>query len=362
MKLSRPFLVAISASALTVACGSGTPEPSGPGAPPSASVARPAPPPPPASSSALVAPPPPELTPEEKKKAEDAKQLVADRAKQEADVKAELARWTPEMHTEAKALAEKAYPSLKAALDAVLKSKHRKPEHAARDKDRHPKETLAFFGLKPTMTVIEIGPGEGWYTELLAPIVAAKGKLFVTSGDPKGSIELRPTLYAQRTEQFLAKAPELYGKVDRLFMESTKPALGMEGKADLVLVSRAMHGWVQNKLTAAWLKEVHTALKAGGVLAVEAHRAKGDGDVEELAKKGYLPEAWVIKEIEAAGFKLAEKSEINANPKDTKDYEPGVWALPPTLRLGDKDKDKYLAIGESDRMTLRFVKLAPKKK
>lgn len=357
----RAFPLALVALPLAVACGSQTPEPSAP--PPAASSHAAAPVSPPVASASTATPaPPPEPTPEEKKKAEDAKQLVADWAKLDADSKAELARWTPELHAEAKALADKRWATLRQALDAVVKGKHRKPEHAARDKDRHPKETLEFFGLRPEMTVIEISPGEGWYTELLAPTLAARGKLIVTSGDPKASVELRPTLYAQRTARFLEKAPDVYGKVDRLFMEAQKPSLGGGERVDFVLVSRAMHGWVQNKLVAAWLAEISAALKPGGVLAVEAHRAKGDGNVEELAKKGYLPEAWVIKEIEAAGFKLAAKSEVNANPKDTKDYEPGVWALPPTLRLGDKDRDKYLAIGESDRMTLRFVKPAKKKK
>ncbi len=340
---------------LVVACGAEAPTPSTPA--PVASA--PATPPPPASASAAPATPP-APTAEELKKAEEAKQLAADWEKFDADSKAELARFTPEVRAEAKALAERRWPSTKQALDAVVKGKHRRPAHVARDKDRHPKETLEFFGLKPEMTVIEIGPGEGWYTELLAPTLATRGKLWVTSGDPKGSRDARPTLYAQRIDAFLTKSPEAYGKVERLYMEAQKPALGGGERADLVLVSRSMHGWVQHKLVGAWLTEIMAALKPGGVLAVEAHRAKGDGDVNELAKKGYLPEAWVIKELEAAGFKLAAKSEINANPRDTKDYEPGVWALPPTLRLGDKDRDKYLAIGESDRMTLRFVKPAKK--
>ncbi len=353
MKPRTPL--ALTALALTAACGASTPEPTS--APPAASTHAPVvSAAPPASSSAA----PPEPTPEEKKKAEEARQLSADFEKLEVDSKAELARWTPELRAEAKALADKRWGAVDAALDAVIKGKHRVPGHAARDKDRHPKETLKFFGLRPDMVVIEVGPGEGWYTELLAPVLAARGKLLVTSGDPKGSTELRPTLYAQRIDRFLTKAPEAYGKVERIYM-GDKPALGGGERADLVLVARAMHGWAQRKLVEAWLAEVKGALKPGGVLAIEAHRAKGDGDIEALAKKGYLPEAWVIQQVEAAGFKLAAKSEINANPRDTKDYEPGVWALPPTLRLGDKDRDKYVAIGESDRMTLRFVKPAKKK-
>ena len=136
------------------------------------------------------------------------------------------------------------------------------------------------------------------------------------------------------------------------------PKLPQEGTVDMVLLFRELHGMVQNGKMDAWLAEVQKALKPNGVLGVEQHRAKPDTVPEESAKKGYLPEKWVIEKIEAAGFKLAGKSEINANAKDTKDYADGVWTLPPSFRLGDKDKDKYAAIGESDRMTLKFTKVA----
>jgi predicted methyltransferase len=126
----------------------------------------------------------------------------------------------------------------------------------------------------------------------------------------------------------------------------------------MIVVSRAMHGLAAGGRLDPWLAEMFKALKPNGVLAVEQHRAKPDAKAEESAKKGYLPEAWVIERVEAAGFKLASKSEINANPKDTKDYAEGVWTLPPTFRLGDQDRAKYAAIGESDRMTLKFVKPA----
>lgn len=322
--------------------------------------------PPPLAPTAFVAPPgpaekpaPPEPSAEEKKKAAAAKQLAADRAAWEASLAAETARWTPALHAEAKKLASARYPNLKAALKAALKSKVRKPGNAERDGARHPVETLELMGLKPNMTVLEWGPGEGWYTEVLAPVLAASGKLLVTSGDPNGPSDARPTFYAQRTKQALAVSPELFGKVEPVIVDSKAPHLSLDGKLDMVILFRGMHGLYNNKQLGPVLAEMRKALKPGGVLAIEQHRAKADANPDESSKKGYLPEAWVIKQVEAAGFKLAGKSEVNANPKDTKDYAEGVWALPPTLRNKDKDRAKYVAIGESDRMTLKFVK--PKK-
>jgi len=300
-----------------------------------------------------------EPSPEEKRKAEAAKQLAADRAKWEAEAKTEDARWTPALKAEAKALADAKYASLDAALKAVLKGKHRAPAHVERDAHRHPLETLKFFGMTPEMTVLEYGPGEGWYTEILAPTLAAKGKLIVTNSDPKGPADARSTFYGQRLQRFLERAPEIYGKVETVVIDSKAPKLGMENKVDMVLIFRAMHGLHRDKLLQPVLAEAFKALKPGGVLGVEQHRAKADANPDESSKQGYLPEAFVIKEVEAAGFKLAGKSEINANPKDTKDHPEGVWTLPPTLELGDKDRAKYVAIGESDRMTLKFTK--PKK-
>jgi predicted methyltransferase len=276
----------------------------------------------------------------------------------EADHKTELTRWTPELRAEAKALADKAYPSGKDAIKAVMASKVRKPGDVDRDKSRHPVETLEFFGFKPTMTVLEFGPGEGWYTELLAPSLAKKGKLLVTNGDPNGPPDERGTFYAQRFKLFLDTSPEAYGKVETVAIDNKAPKLPMEGTVDMVILARELHGMVTQNKMGDWLAEIQKALKPNGVLAIEQHRAKPDAVPEEAAKKGYLPEKWVIEKIEAAGFKLAGKSEINANAKDTKDYADGVWTLPPNYRLGDKDREKYTAIGESDRMTLKFVKVA----
>ena len=349
--MKRVLLGPVLALSLVTACGSDPPPP------PVAPLPAPAPV---VAEARPVDPPKPEPTAEEKKKAEAMEALQKDRAKMEADHKAEMARWTPELRAEAKALADKTFPTGKAAIQAAMASKFRKPGDAERDKHRHPAETLDFMGFKPGMTVLEFGPGEGWYTELLAPSLAKKGKLIVTNTDPNGPPDERSTFYGQRFKLFLDTSPEAYGKVETVAIDGKAPKLPQEGTVDMVMLFRELHGMVQNNRMGDWLTETHKALKPNGVLAVEQHRAKPDATAEESAKKGYLPEKWVIEKIEAAGFKLAGKSEINANPKDTKDYADGVWTLPPSFRLGDKDREKYAAIGESDRMTLKFVKVAAK--
>jgi predicted methyltransferase len=352
---SRRFVPVASASllALVMACAA---EPPPPAAPP--------PPPPPAPVAVEVAPPPPppaEPTPEEKKKAEERKKLEEDRTKFEQDKAVEIARWTPEMRAAAKALAEKAYPSGHAAIEAALAGTHRRPGNAARDTWRHPLKTLDFLGFKPTMTVLEVGPGEGWYTEILAPALAKSGKLIATGSDPNGPVEDRNTLNGQRFKAFLDTSPELYGKVQTVVVDSKAPKLGLDKAVDLVLFIREVHGMHTSKTFLPWLAEVSKALKPGGILGIVEHRAKPDTNPDDTAKKGYVAEKWVIDQVQAAGFKLAGKSEVNANPKDTKDYSEGVWSLPPTYRENDVNREKYKAIGESDRMTLKFVKVAAPK-
>jgi predicted methyltransferase len=164
-------------------------------------------------------------------------------------------------------------------------------------------------------------------------------------------------MYARRFQMFMDKAPGLYGKIQVATVDVDSPVLPMNGTVDMALVIRGMHGWHRRKVAAAWLAQIHQALNPNGVLGIVQHRAKPDANPDESAERGYLPEKWVIEQVEAAGFKLSKKSEINKNEQDTTDHPEGVWTLPPTLRLGDTDKDKYLAIGESDRMTLRFVKV-----
>ena len=352
----RSFAPVLLLSILT-ACAAEPPPPAAPPAPPpptAAPLASATPPP-------QAAPPPPtQPTAEEKKKADEARQLKDDRAKWEAENAAEIARWTPAMHADAKALAETRFPSGKAAIQAASKGKHRSVGNAERDKYRHPVETLEFFGFKPTMTVLDVGPGNGWYTELLAPALAKSGHYVATTTDPNGPADLRPTWYGQRFKGFLDRAPELYGKVETVVVDPKAPKLGKDASVDMALIMRGVHGMRNDGTLDAWLAEIHRVLKPGGILGIEEHRAAPGADPTDSAKKGYVPQKWVIEEVEAAGFKLAGTSEINANPKDTKDYPEGVWTLPPTFRLGDKDREKYAAIGESDRMTLKFVKAAPK--
>jgi predicted methyltransferase len=353
MRASLVASVVLSASVL-MACGGAEPPP-------------PPPPPPPVPAPAEVAsaaptdttpPAPPPMTPEEEKKAKARKELEEDRAKWQDASSAEIARWTPDLHAQAAKLAGTAYPSLQAAMKAILPSPVRVPGDANRDKYRHPLETLGFFGIKPNMTVLEVGPGEGWYTELLAPMLAAKGKLIDTSGDPNGPEDSRGTFYAQRWAKFLSKSPELFGKVQTVVVDGKAPSLSAipAGSLDAVLLMREVHGMVNGGTFNTWLAECRKALKPNGILGIEEHRAKDGDDPTASSKKGYVPQKYVIDTVQAAGFKLGGQSEINANAKDTKDYPEGVWALPPTLERGDKDKDTLTAIGESDRMTLKFTK------
>jgi predicted methyltransferase len=306
-----------------------------------------------------AAPASPTVSPEEQKKATEQKALEKEYEKLDADRRAELVRITPELRKSGQALVDKQYPSLRAALAATLASPHRKPPNPERDADRHPQAMLELFGLKPTHTVLELAPGEGWYTEVLAPVLAKSGKLYVTQTDPNGPKDQRSTLYGLRTKYFLEKLPEVYGKVEPVSFDPKAPMLGgLEGKLDAVVLFRGAHGMHNSKVLRVWLAEIHRALKPNGILGVEQHRAAAGQNPDETSKRGYLPEAFVIEQVEAAGFKLAAKSEMNANPKDTKDYPEGVWSLPPTLREGEKNRAKYEAIGESDRMTLKFVKVA----
>ncbi len=300
------------------------------------------------------------LTDEEKAEQEKAAQLAEDRAQMQGQMQVEMRRWTPELREKAEALSSEKYKDLKSALTKVLASEHRAFGHAERDAMRHPAETLAFFGLTPKMRVIEYLPGEGWYTEILAPTLAAQGKLFVTTTDPEGPKEARETFYGERLKLFLGKSSEAYGKVEPLVIDPKAPRLGLEEPVDMVLVIRGFHGWVRNDSVDVWLDAVHGALKEGGVLGIVQHRAKEGADPKQSAEQGYVPEEWLIEQVEAHGFLLDGKSEINANPKDTKDHPAGVWTLPPAFRLGEQDREKYAEIGESDRMTLRFRKAVKK--
>jgi predicted methyltransferase len=244
-----------------------------------------------------------------------------------------------------------------AVIRLAVENSQRSAKSQARDVYRHPVETLNFLGLRPNMNVVELWPGGGWFTEILAPLLADKGKLTVTNFDPT-SPDKDTAAGAKRFNEKLAANPKVFGKVQVATINPpTQLRLGSDGSADMVLTFRNIHNWVSAGYEAQVYKAAFNVLKSGGILGVEEHRAAaGVTDGAKSADNGYMPEAYVIKQIEAAGFKLVSKSEINANPKDTKNYKGGVWTLPPTLALGQENRDKYLSIGESDRMTLKFVK------
>ncbi len=240
-------------------------------------------------------------------------------------------------------------------LEAAVNSKYRTEENKKRDIYRHPRETLSFFGLKPEMTVVEIYPGAGWYMEVIAPFVAQKGKYIMAT--PSSNPE-RP--YTVVNEQKIQKWMSLHLEVSRNMVVSTfnlpkAKDIAPPNSADMVVTFRNVHNWMTNKFEKEAFASFFKVLKPGGVLGIVEHRelrTKRD----PLAKSGYVRESDVIRMAQKAGFQLVAKSEINANPKDTKNHPQGVWTLPPSLRLGNKDKEKYLTIGESDRMTLKFIK------
>lgn len=239
---------------------------------------------------------------------------------------------------------------------SVLAGSWRDPANSARDGYRHPQQTLAFFGLDGKQTVIEITPGGGWYSELLAPLLNDHGHYIAAVQAANSSAYARTS--AENLKKKFAADPARYGKAQVVEFEPTAPVFGQPGSADAVLTFRNVHNWVEAGTAPATFSAFYTVLKPGGVLGVEDHRAKDGADLAAIKDTGYLTTAQVVKLATDAGFKLAAQSEVNANPKDTKDYPAGVWTLPPTLRLGEQDKARYVAIGESDRMTLRFVKPA----
>jgi len=243
-------------------------------------------------------------------------------------------------------------PSFKnPTLQQVIASPHRSAKNRARDRDRHPQETLEFFGVRPNHTVLELWAGGGWYTEILAPFLRDRGKLIVTNFDPAQN------KLGKALQEKLAANPSIFDKVKVVTVEPPqKLKLAPKNSVDVILTFRNIHNWITGGYADKVYAEAFQALKPNGILGIEEHRAKAGTNLQESAKTGYIDEQALIAEIEKVGFKLVGKSEINANPKDTKDYADGVWTLPPTLRLGEKDKQRYLDIGESDRMTLKFIK------
>ncbi len=240
-------------------------------------------------------------------------------------------------------------------LATWLAAPQRSARNVARDGFRHPLEVLEFFGIKADSTVVEILPGSGgYYMEILAPYLKERGRYIAADRD-----ETAPPQYLADHEKLLARLkaePALYEKVLVTQFNADRHEIAPPGSADFVLTFRNLHNWLERNEIDAALRAFHKALKPGGVLGVVDHRGRTDSPQEAQMKTGYVRQDFAVARIEAAGFRLAGASEVNANPKDTKDYAEGVWTLPPTYRLKDKDRAKYEAIGESDRFTLRFVK------
>ncbi|MDH3512523.1 MAG: methyltransferase domain-containing protein [Gammaproteobacteria bacterium] len=244
-----------------------------------------------------------------------------------------------------------------ASLQAIADGEHRSAAHRARNRYRHPAETLAFFGIRDDMTVVEISPGGGgWYTEILAPFLRANGTLYAGNYDP----DAEEKYYQRNSRVFsekMAASPDLYDKVRiTVFDPPKKLEPAPAGSADMVVTFRNFHNWMEDGDHEAALQGMHQVLKPGGILGVVQHRGNPGAEQDPQAESGYVRQDYLIRLVELAGFKLVASSEINANPKDTKDHPEGVWTLPPNFQLEDVDRDNYTAIGESDRMTLKFVK------
>lgn len=240
--------------------------------------------------------------------------------------------------------------------ESVKKMPHREHARRLRDHFRHPGETLHFLGLQPDMHVVELWPGGGWYTDYLAPLVREQGQLTVASFDSSRPPKFRGEVEQRLRERF-KKFPEVFDRVAiRTLAPPDQVAIAESGSADLVLSFRNSHNWLREGQLVNVYAAAYTALKPGGILGIVQHRAIAGTTPEESKRIGYMDQDYIIRQAKKAGFKLEASSEINANPRDTKDYPKGVWTLPPSYRLGHKDRERYAMIGESDRMTLRFRK------
>lgn len=246
-------------------------------------------------------------------------------------------------------------------LKKVLNSELRSEENRARDAFRNPEEVIKFFEIKPSDHVLEVWPGNGWYSEILAPYLKAQGKLTAAtfSLDNLNSKDKRHAFWSKISREYIESMSDhaVYGLVNFTeYQPPVKTQLAPDNSVDVALIIRSLHVWDEEGFLLSGLKDVYRALKPGGTLAIIQHRADSTSENTSTAVEGYLTESYVIKAAENAGFIFESSSEINANPKDTKDYLRGVYTLPPTLAMGAAERAKYLDIGESDRMTLKFVK------
>lgn len=241
-------------------------------------------------------------------------------------------------------------------LASLIAADHRSEANIARNQYRNPVETLAFFGLESGMTVVEILPGGGWYTEILAPFLKSNGQYYAAHFSPNGTPSYQsPAL--MRFQSKLADNPDVYGETTITHLNPPYATyIAPPESADLALTFRNVHNWIMAGTQHEHFDTFYKAVKPGGILGVVEHRAPEGSSMEFMSTSGYVTQDYVIELAEEAGFEFVESAEINANPDDRKDYPRGVWTLPPTLQLGEEGRDEYLAIGESDRMTLKFRK------
>lgn len=240
-------------------------------------------------------------------------------------------------------------------VEGVLAAEHRSDKNRLRDDYRNPAQTLSFFELSPEQEVVEIWPGGGWYAEILAPYLNESGRYVAAHFDPNSGVDFF-VRYQKRFADKLVAEPGVYGNTQLTAFYPPNKVNTVEGSADRVLTFRNVHNWMKAGYEADAFAEFFKMLKPGGILGVVEHRAKPGTSLETMIKSGYVTEAKVIGLAEQAGFTLLGASQINANEKDSTDHPAGVWSLPPSLRLGEADRERYLAIGESDRMTLKFEK------
>jgi len=244
-----------------------------------------------------------------------------------------------------------------AALQAAIANPKRSSAFVQRDAVRHPQEELEFFGLRPDMTVVEVSPGGGYWTEILAPYLKATGTYYVAVPPPKDAEAPNPGKDTFRRK--LAADPDVYGKISLTELGLDHYTVAPAGTVDLIVTFRNLHNWMGAGYAPAVLEAFFRALKPGGILGMEDHRGRNDLPQDPKAEDGYVRQDYTIELAKKAGFEFVGASEINANPRDTKDWPKGVWTLPPTLAMKDKDREKYIAIGEADNYVLKFRKPRP---
>jgi predicted methyltransferase len=241
-------------------------------------------------------------------------------------------------------------------LNKSANGKHRSEKNITRNTYRNPVETLMFFEVKPNMSVVEISPGAGWYSEILGPFLKKKGTLHLTIFSDDSKKSYAPKL--NKSIRDLTSNKDQFGKVSFSTLETPDfvSSIGAENSMDRVLTFRNIHNWMKDGKLEEVLKEFYKVLKPGGILGIVEHRDRSGKKQDPMAKSGYVREDYLIKKVQDIGFEFLAKSEVNANYNDNANHPNGVWTLPPRLRYEGKNKEKYLAIGESDRMTIKFKK------